>query len=170
MQVLIDNKGGAGGNVGATIAAKAAPDGYTWFMGAVHHAIAPAMYPKLDYKLQEDFVPVALLASVPQVIVVNPQRVAAKTLPELLTELGMYEQMTLIESGRSGRFVGNGSFGSRSGRTVTGAASSTIRISHSCVVRPMCSGRAVPCTQPLRTPRTSRRPKSGHRPSSPGAK
>ncbi|HNB45625.1 MAG TPA: tripartite tricarboxylate transporter substrate-binding protein, partial [Burkholderiaceae bacterium] len=46
MQVIIDNKGGAGGNVGATVAAKAAPDGATWFMGAVHHAIAPAMYPK----------------------------------------------------------------------------------------------------------------------------
>ncbi len=87
MQVLIDNKGGAGGNVGATLAAKAAPDGYTWFMGAVHHAIAPAMYPKLDYKLQEDFVPVALLASVPQVIVVNPQKVAATNLTDFLKEV-----------------------------------------------------------------------------------
>ena len=87
VQVLIDNKGGAGGNVGATIAAKAAPDGYTWFMGAVHHAIAPAMYPKLDYKLQEDFVPVALLASVPQVIVVNPQKVAANNLADFLKEV-----------------------------------------------------------------------------------
>jgi tripartite-type tricarboxylate transporter receptor subunit TctC len=87
IQVLIDNKGGAGGNVGATLAAKAAPDGYTWFMGAVHHAIAPAMYPKLDYKLQEDFVPVALLASVPQVIVVNPQKVAATNLADFLKEV-----------------------------------------------------------------------------------
>ena len=86
-QVLIDNRGGAGGNVGAGIAAKAAPDGYTWFMGAVHHAIAPAMYPKLDYSLQNDFVPVALISSVPQVIVVNPQRVAARSLPELLAHL-----------------------------------------------------------------------------------
>src|SRR5689334_14234946 len=40
-QFLIDNKGGAGGNVGATVASHAAPDGYTFFMGAVHHAIAP---------------------------------------------------------------------------------------------------------------------------------
>jgi tripartite-type tricarboxylate transporter receptor subunit TctC len=53
-------------------------------MGAVHHAIAPAVYPKLDYNLEADFVPVGLISSVPQVIVVNPQRVAAKTLPELL--------------------------------------------------------------------------------------
>jgi tripartite-type tricarboxylate transporter receptor subunit TctC len=79
-QVIIDNKGGAGGNIGATIAAKAPPDGYTWFMGAVHHTIAPALYPKLDYSLSKDFEPVALLASVPQVIVVNPQKVPVKDL------------------------------------------------------------------------------------------
>jgi tripartite-type tricarboxylate transporter receptor subunit TctC len=83
-QFIIDNKGGAGGTLGAGIAAKAAPDGYTFFMGAVHHAIAPSVYPKLDYNIESDFVPVGLISSVPQVIVVNPQRVAAKTLPELL--------------------------------------------------------------------------------------
>jgi tripartite-type tricarboxylate transporter receptor subunit TctC len=83
-QFVIDNKGGAGGTLGASFAAKAAPDGYTYFMGAVHHAIAPAVYPKLDYNLESDFVPVGLISSVPQVIVVNPSKVAAKTLPELL--------------------------------------------------------------------------------------
>jgi tripartite-type tricarboxylate transporter receptor subunit TctC len=83
-QFVIDNKGGAGGNVGATIAAKAAPDGYTFFMGAVHHTIAPSMYPKLDYNLEADFVPVGLIASVPQVIVVNPQRVPVADLKGLL--------------------------------------------------------------------------------------
>jgi tripartite-type tricarboxylate transporter receptor subunit TctC len=83
-QFVIDNKGGAGGTLGAGIAAKAAPDGYTFFMGAVHHAIAPSVYPKLDYNIETDFIPVGLVSSVPQVIVVNPQRVAAKTLPELL--------------------------------------------------------------------------------------
>jgi tripartite-type tricarboxylate transporter receptor subunit TctC len=83
-QVLIDNRGGAGGNLGAGIAAKAAPDGYTWFMGAVHHTIAPAMYPKLDYSLQGDFVPVAMLARVPQVVVINPQRVQAGNLKEFI--------------------------------------------------------------------------------------
>jgi tripartite-type tricarboxylate transporter receptor subunit TctC len=72
-QLIIDNRGGAGGTLGAGIAAKAAPDGYTLFMGAVHHSIAPAMYPKLDYDLQKDFVPLALIANVPQVLVVNPK-------------------------------------------------------------------------------------------------
>jgi len=86
-QVLIDNKGGAGGTLGAGIAAHSAPDGYTFFMGAVHHAIAPAMYPKLDYDLHNDFIPVALLSLVPQVIVVNPQRVPAANLKDLVAYL-----------------------------------------------------------------------------------
>lgn len=72
-QLIIDNRGGAGGTVGASIAAKAAPDGYTLFMGAVHHTIAPSMYNKLDYDLEKDFVPLALVAIVPQVLVVNPK-------------------------------------------------------------------------------------------------
>lgn len=83
-QFVIDNKGGAGGTVGASLAAKSAPDGYTFFMGAVHHAIAPSMYPKLDYNIETDFIPVGLISSVPQVIVVNPQKVAANDLPGLL--------------------------------------------------------------------------------------
>lgn len=83
-QFLIDNKGGAGGTLGAGVAAKAAADGYNFFMGAVHHAIAPSMYPKLDYNIETDFVPVGLVSSVPQVIVVNPTRVQATTLPQLL--------------------------------------------------------------------------------------
>jgi len=71
--LVIENRGGAGGTVGASIAAKAAPDGYTIFMGAVHHTIAPSMYPKLDYNLETDFVPLVLAARVPQILVVNPK-------------------------------------------------------------------------------------------------
>jgi len=82
--LVIDNRGGAGGTVGASIASKAQPDGYTLFMGAVHHAIAPSIYPKLDYDLEKDFVPLMLLANVPQVVVVNPRRVTANTLQELV--------------------------------------------------------------------------------------
>lgn len=74
-QLIIDNRGGAGGTLGASIAAKAPADGYTLFMGAVHHAIAPAMYPKLDYDIEKDFVPITLIANVPQVLVVNPKKV-----------------------------------------------------------------------------------------------
>ncbi len=76
-QLVIDNRGGAGGTLGAGIAAKAAPDGYTLFMGAVHHTIAPSMYPKLDYDLERDLVPLILVANVPQVLVVNPKNVTA---------------------------------------------------------------------------------------------
>jgi tripartite-type tricarboxylate transporter receptor subunit TctC len=50
----------------------------------VHHAIAPSMYPKLDYNIETDFIPVGLVSSVPQVIVVNPGKVQATTLPQLL--------------------------------------------------------------------------------------
>jgi tripartite-type tricarboxylate transporter receptor subunit TctC len=74
-QLVIENKGGAGGTVGASLASRAAPDGYNIFMGAVHHTIAPSMYPKLDYDLEKDFVPLTLVASVPQVLVVNPKNV-----------------------------------------------------------------------------------------------
>jgi tripartite-type tricarboxylate transporter receptor subunit TctC len=76
-QLIIDNKGGAGGTVGASIAAKHTPDGYSLFMGAVHHTIAPSIYPRLDYDLEKDFVPISLVARVPQVIVVNPKRIDA---------------------------------------------------------------------------------------------
>ncbi|RYF40588.1 MAG: tripartite tricarboxylate transporter substrate binding protein, partial [Comamonadaceae bacterium] len=71
--LVIENRGGAGGTVGASLAAKAAPDGYTLFMGAVHHTIAPSMYPRLDYDLEKDFIPLVLAASVPQILVVNPK-------------------------------------------------------------------------------------------------
>ena len=82
--LIIDNRGGAGGTLGASIAAKAAPDGYTLFMGAVHHTIAPAMYPKLDYDLEKDFVPLTLLANVPQVVVINPKRLDAQNIQALI--------------------------------------------------------------------------------------
>ncbi len=66
------------------MAAKAAPDGYTWFVGAAHHAIAPSIYPRLEYDIEKDFVPVALLATPPQVIVINPQRVPVNDLKSFL--------------------------------------------------------------------------------------
>jgi tripartite-type tricarboxylate transporter receptor subunit TctC len=83
-QVIIDNRGGAGGTVGAAIAAKAQPDGYTFLSGAVHHTIAPSFYPKLDYDIEKDLVPLTTIAYPPQVIVVNPARVQANDLKSLL--------------------------------------------------------------------------------------
>jgi tripartite-type tricarboxylate transporter receptor subunit TctC len=72
-QVLIENMAGAGGTVGAARAAKEAGDGYTWFMGAVHHTIAETLYTKLPYNLERDFVPVTVAAFVPNVVVVHPK-------------------------------------------------------------------------------------------------
>ena len=83
-QIVIDNRGGAGGTLGAGIAAKAAPDGYTFFMGGAHHAIAPSMYPKLDYDIEKSFVPVMLLATPPQVVVINAQKVPVNDLKGLI--------------------------------------------------------------------------------------
>jgi tripartite-type tricarboxylate transporter receptor subunit TctC len=83
-QVIIDNRGGAGGTVGASVAAKAAPDGYTWFVGASHHTIAPSMYKNLDYDIEKSFIPVAMIANVPQVLVVNPQKVSARNAKEFV--------------------------------------------------------------------------------------
>jgi tripartite-type tricarboxylate transporter receptor subunit TctC len=83
-RVIIENRAGAGGTVGASAAAKAAPDGYTFFVGAAHHAIAPALYPKLDYDIEKDLIPIGLVSLPPQVIVVNPSKVSAKTLKEVV--------------------------------------------------------------------------------------
>ncbi len=81
-QFVIDNRGGAGGTLGAELAAKSAPDGYTFLVGAVHHTIAVSLYPRLGYDLQKDLLPVTLVSQVPNVVVVNPQRVAARTFAE----------------------------------------------------------------------------------------
>lgn len=83
-QFVIDNRGGAGGTVGASLASKAAPDGYTIFIGGAHHVIAPSFYKKLDYDIEKDFVPITVIAQPPQVVVVNPTKVQAKTLQELI--------------------------------------------------------------------------------------
>lgn len=82
--VVVDNKGGAGGTLGASVAARAPADGYTFFMGGAHHAVAPSIYKKLNYDIKKDFVPVALLAQPPQIIVVNPTKLPVKSVKELL--------------------------------------------------------------------------------------
>ena len=82
-QLVIDNRPGGGTNIGAEIAAKSQPDGYTMLMGNVSHAINVTLYQKLSYDLVKDFAPVTLMASTPNILVVHPS-VQAKTMKELI--------------------------------------------------------------------------------------
>jgi tripartite-type tricarboxylate transporter receptor subunit TctC len=71
-QFIIDNRPGAGGNIGAEISAKAAADGYNLFMVSAPHAVAPSLYKKLNYDLLRDFTPVTLFGFEPLCLVVHP--------------------------------------------------------------------------------------------------
>ncbi len=82
-QVIVDNRGGAGGTIGAEHVAKGPADGYTFLVGAVHHTIAVSVYSKLGYDLMKDLVPVTLVALVPNVVVVNP-KVPVNSIQELV--------------------------------------------------------------------------------------
>ena len=83
-QLVIDNRGGAGGTIGTDIAAKANPDGYTLTMGTTStHAIAVGVYSKLKYDPVKDFAPLTLVASTPYLLVVNPG-VTANSLKEFV--------------------------------------------------------------------------------------
>ena len=85
--IVVDNRGGAGGTLGAGVAAKMAPDGYTWLLGAVHHSIAPSMYPNLPYDITKDFEPIAIIGSVPHVVVVNPSKFPKNDLKSIIEEI-----------------------------------------------------------------------------------
>ena len=75
---VIDNRGGAGGTIGAAVAAKSDPDGYTVMHDATAYSVNPALYPKLSFDYAKDFVPVFLASLVPNILVVTPS-VEAKT-------------------------------------------------------------------------------------------
>jgi len=81
--VVTENRGGAGGNVGAEAAARSAPDGYTIVLVAPSIAISPTLYSKLNYDPIKDFAPIALVAQVPNVMVTHPS-VPATTLAEFI--------------------------------------------------------------------------------------
>jgi tripartite-type tricarboxylate transporter receptor subunit TctC len=83
----VENMGGAGGTVGAAAAANAPPDGYTIFVGAIHHAIAESIYAKLPYNIERSFDPVTVVAFVPNVIVVHPKHQNINTYDDLLKYL-----------------------------------------------------------------------------------
>jgi tripartite-type tricarboxylate transporter receptor subunit TctC len=87
-QIVVDNRPGAGGNIGADMVAKAPPDGYTLLMGTVStHAINPGLYKKLPYDPVKDFEPVAQIGVTPSVLVVNPKLVPATDVKSLIALL-----------------------------------------------------------------------------------
>jgi tripartite-type tricarboxylate transporter receptor subunit TctC len=80
---VIDNRGGAGGNIGTALGAKAEPDGYTIVMAAAAFALNASLYRKLPFDPEKDFVPVSLIAGTPNILAVHPS-VPAKSVKELI--------------------------------------------------------------------------------------
>ena len=70
--VLVENRAGAGGIVGAEAASRATPDGYTVFVGSIHHSVLPGLGMKLSYDIERDFTPVIFGARFPIILVANP--------------------------------------------------------------------------------------------------
>ena len=104
--VIVENKPGAGGNIGADVVAKASPDGYTLVMGAVAtHAINPWLFASIPYDSVKDFAPVALVASVPNVLVINKEfanKHAISTVKDLVAYARAHPGVMNYGSGGSG--------------------------------------------------------------------
>lgn len=81
--IVIDNRGGAAGNVGTEAAARATPDGYTMLFTLSSHTINPKLYAKLPFDVERDFVPIGLAANIPQILVANPS-LPANNVQELI--------------------------------------------------------------------------------------
>lgn len=111
--VIVDNRSGAGGNIGADSVAKAPADGYTLLVGAVAtHSINPSLYPQMPYDAQKDFAPLTLIANVPNVLVLNGDFAAKNnigTVTDLINYLKQNPGKTQFASG------GNGSAGHLAG-------------------------------------------------------
>jgi tripartite-type tricarboxylate transporter receptor subunit TctC len=102
--VVIDNKPGSGGNIGADFVAKAAPDGYTLVVGTVGtHSINGALYAKMPYDMVRDFSPVSLVATTPNLLVIHND-VPARNVKELI-ELGKREGKMSFASSGSGTSI-----------------------------------------------------------------
>jgi tripartite-type tricarboxylate transporter receptor subunit TctC len=106
--VLIENKGGAGGSLGTEVVAHAPADGYTVLFTLSSHTINPAIFPKLSFDTIKDFEPVGLVASLPQILVANPQ-LPVNTLAELIALAKAKPELLAYAS------VGNGSPGHLAG-------------------------------------------------------
>jgi tripartite-type tricarboxylate transporter receptor subunit TctC len=111
--IVVENKAGAGGNIGADAVAKSAADGRTLLLGAVAtHAINPVLYPKMPYDAQRDFAPITLIANVSNVLVLNQEFAARhniQTVGDLVRHLKANPARTQFASG------GNGSAGHLAG-------------------------------------------------------
>ena len=81
--IIVENRGGAGGTIGAGMVARADPDGYTWLAHSSAHVATPAIYPNAQYDAAKDFIAVAALGSSPNIVVVAPEK-GIKTLQELV--------------------------------------------------------------------------------------
>src|ERR1700739_1080330 len=84
--VVVENVGGAGGTLGGTNASRATPDGDTVVMGTGPHTMAPGIYKKLAYNFEQDFEPVTVVATVPNILIVNPT-VPAKNVTDFIAYL-----------------------------------------------------------------------------------
>ena len=100
-QVVMDNRPGGGANIGAEIAAKSPPDGYTLLMSTIAHASAVSLYSKLGYDLIRDFAPVTLLATTPHIVVVHPS-VPVKSMKELIALAKARPEQLVYSSSGSG--------------------------------------------------------------------
>lgn len=116
--IIIENKSGAGGNVGSEFVAHAKPDGYTFYMGtAGTHAINAALYPKLNFDVMKDFEHVALIADVPNVLIVNP-----KILPDVKSCADLIQKAKKEPGKLLYASTGNGASGHLAGAQFAAAA------------------------------------------------
>lgn len=118
-QIIIDNRGGAGGSIGTDIAAKSPADGYTVLFTLSSHTINPSIFPKLAFDTEKDFAAVSLVASLPQILVANPD-FPAKTVKEVVQMAKVKPDAVAYAS------VGNGSPGHLAGAMMASSAGATM--------------------------------------------
>jgi len=120
-QVIIENRGGAGGSIGSEAAARSPADGYTVLFTLSSHTINPAIYPKLSFNTEKDFLPVVTIASLPQILVANPD-FPAKNVKDVI-DMAKAKPGTIAYAS-----VGNGSPGHLAGAMMAGAAN--VKVTH----------------------------------------